>query len=266
MFVCLSICASSVVAQSDCETEEPPYPEFFGVYPTPQNDTLPDGTIFFSDGLPSACQGEPYVFDLTVIMPDSIFAGDFLPLFSFYVDVEQAILTNPNSIGLPAGFSFETSATDWTILGGVVECVRITGSSTELGEYPLTFSLLASSPDIPFDVPVDFDGYVLRVVADNEECITSITETPSLTFSDSYNFPNPFQDQTVLHLTSKQKTSLTLTIFDILGKKVHERSLEAQMGKNEWTIYTRSLSLQSGVYVYTLGNGVDVVGGKMVVE
>ncbi len=254
------------MAQSDCETQEPPYPEFFGVYPTPQNDTLPDGTIFFSDGLPSACQGEPYAFDLTVVMPDSIFAGDFLPLFNFYVDIESAILTNPTSIGLPAGFSFETSATNWTIFGGVVECVRITGSSTELGEYPLTLSILASSPDIPFDVPVDFGGYVLRVVASDEECFTSIANAPSLTFSEAYNFPNPFQNQTQIHLTSKQNTSLTLTIFDIAGKKVHERSLQTQIGENEWTLDAHALSLQAGVYVYTLGNGEDLVGGKMVVK
>ena len=84
-FVCLS--NSSLIAQSDCVAEEPPYPEFIGVYPTPQNDTLPDGTIFFSDGLPAACAGEPYSFDLTVIVPDSIYAGDFFSPFPIYSSI-----------------------------------------------------------------------------------------------------------------------------------------------------------------------------------
>ncbi|MEZ4884239.1 MAG: T9SS type A sorting domain-containing protein [Chitinophagales bacterium] len=254
------------MAQSDCQTEEPPYSGFFGVYPRPQNDTLPDGSILFSDGLPAACQGQPYTFDLTVIMPDSIYAGEFLPALTIFVDIDRAVLTNPNSIGLPSGFTFETSATNWTIYGGVVECIRITGMSNQIGEYPLLLKITAYSPDIFFPVPIEFGGYVLRVVAPQEECFTSIKDTHSITFDQTYNAPNPFQDQTSIHLTSKQNTSLTLSIFDIAGKKVHERSLQAQIGENEWTIDAHLLSLQSGVYLYTLGNGTDIVGGKMMVK
>ena len=65
---------------------------------------------------------------------------------------------------------------------------------------------------------------------------------------------------------SKQNTLLTLTIYDIGGRQVHERLLQAQLGDNNWSFHKRELSLQSGVYLYTLGNGTDIVGGRMVVE
>ncbi len=258
--------SNALVAQSGCQPEEPPYPEFIGVYPTPQNDTLPDGTIFFSDGLPAACQNEPYTVDLTVVVPDSIFAGDFTPLFNFYAKIDSAILVNPTDVGLPSGFDFQTSATNWTVYGGVTECVRITGMSDALGDYPIVLSIVAYSSSIPFPVPLDFGGYTLSVVSPETECMISSIEEPSTSFTEAYNFPNPFQEETSIYLNSKQNTSLTLSIFDIAGRKVHERSLQAKIGDNEWNIDASSISLQSGVYLYTLGNGTDIVGGKMLVE
>jgi len=265
MFVVL-LTSNALVAQSDCQPEDPPYPEFIGVYPTPENDTLPDGTIFFSNGVPAACQGEPYTFDLTVVVPDSIFAGDFTPLFNFYAKIDSAILVNPTDVGLPNGFDFQTSAINWTVYGGVTECVRITGMSDVLGDYPMVLSIVAYSSSIPFPVPLDFGGYTLSVVSPEAECMISSIEEPSLNFSEAYNFPNPFWGETKIYLNSKQNTSLTLSIFDIAGKKIHNRSLEVQIGENEWMIDAASLSLQSGVYLYTLGNGADIVGGKMLVE
>ncbi|MGB1242219.1 MAG: T9SS type A sorting domain-containing protein [Chitinophagales bacterium] len=265
MFVVL-LTSNGLVAQSDCQSEEPPYPEFIGVYPTPQNDTLPDGTIFFSTGLPTACQGEPYTFDLTVVMPDSIFAGDFTPLFNFYAKIDSAILINPTEVGLPEGFDFQTSAANWTVYGGARECVRVTGMSDMIGDYPMVLSIVAYSSSIPFPVPLDFGGYTLSIVSPENECMISSIEEPSLSFSEAYNFPNPFQEETTIYLNSKQNTSLTLSVFDIAGRKIHERSLQAQVGKNEWVIDASLFSLQSGVYLYTLGNGTDIVGGKMLVE
>ena len=58
----------------------------------------------------------------------------------------------------------ETSAIDWTIQGGAEECLRITGMSDVVGEYPIVLSVVATSPNIPFPVPIDFEGYTLRVV------------------------------------------------------------------------------------------------------
>ncbi len=263
-FICFNL--NGLIAQSDCMPEDPPYPEFIGVYPTPQNDTLPDGTIFFSDGLPAACAGEPYTFDLTVVVPDSIDAGQFSPLFPFVVALESAILTNPNSTGIPPGFTMETSAVDWTIYGGVTECLRITGMSDTVGEYPIVLSILASSPDILFPVPIDFEGYTLSIVSPNQECLISNIEEPSPTFLQAYNFPNPFQEETTFYLQAKQSTSLTLTVYDIGGRKVHEQALQAQLRENKWNFHKSELSLQSGVYLYTLGNKTDIVGGKMMVD
>ncbi|MFK7905524.1 MAG: T9SS type A sorting domain-containing protein [Chitinophagales bacterium] len=265
VFVVL-LTSSALMAQSDCQPEDPPYPEFIGVYPTPENDTLPDGTIFFSTGLPAACQGEPYTFDLTVVVPDSIFAGDFTPLFNFYAKIDSAILVNPTAVGLPGGFDFQTSALNWTVYGGVTECVRITGMSDVQGDYPIVLSIVAYSSSIPFPVPLDFGGYTLSVVSPENECMVSSIEEPSLSFGQAYNFPNPFQGQTTIYLNSKQNTPLTLSIFDIAGRKVHERLLQASIGDNEWDIDASSHSLQSGVYLYTLGSGTDIVGGKMLVK
>ena len=64
------------------------------------------------------------------------------------------------------------------------------------------------------------------------------------------NYPNPFNPSTVIRFTMKEPGVATLTITDVLGRKVHAIQLRAQAGENRY--YFNAANLGSGLYFYTL--------------
>lgn len=72
--------------------------------------------------------------------------------------------------------------------------------------------------------------------------------------SNTYCYPNPTQNQLVIHFELKEAKKLCIRIFDASGKTVAEvaRKKEFKEGINEVTIDTQALNLPSGTYTYLI--------------
>jgi predicted secreted protein len=77
--------------------------------------------------------------------------------------------------------------------------------------------------------------------------------TPSL-FMVEQNYPNPFNGATKIRFYSGQDESISISIYNILGRKVFTRDIKAIRGENEFSWYGKDNSgkaLCSGVYIYS---------------
>ncbi len=92
------------------------------------------------------------------------------------------------------------------------------------------------------------------VVASINDLSTSIEEDiPVSGFSLSQNYPNPFNPATTILFNLPVSSNITMTIYDILGKKVYELANEFRnSGSNTIELNTKEVNMSSGVYFYSL--------------
>jgi len=83
------------------------------------------------------------------------------------------------------------------------------------------------------------------------------------TFNLGQNFPNPFNPQTSIRYTVPQKSSVKLTIYDALGKKVIELVNAVQEAGNYQILWNAS-RFTSGVYFYKIEAGKYIDIKKMI--
>ncbi len=87
-------------------------------------------------------------------------------------------------------------------------------------------------------------------------------------FTLEQNFPNPFNPTTEITFTLNQESNITLTIYNMLGQEVKElTSGFTPVGKHtvEWNGKDNlGKSVSTGVYLYSLNNGTQVLTKKMV--
>ena len=85
---------------------------------------------------------------------------------------------------------------------------------------------------------------------------------------DSYvlnqNEPNPFKDVTTISFYAPEDASATITVFDVTGKVVTVRDIDAVKGYNE-TQFTKSDLGLSGILHYTLVSGDFTATKKMII-
>ena len=87
-------------------------------------------------------------------------------------------------------------------------------------------------------------------------------------FTLDQNFPNPFNPTTEITFTLNQESDITLTIFNMLGQEVKELTSGFKpVGKYtvQWNGKDNlGRSVSTGVYLYSLNNGTQVLTKKMV--
>lgn len=79
------------------------------------------------------------------------------------------------------------------------------------------------------------------------------------------NYPNPFNPSTTIVFELPERTSVTLEIFDLLGRNVSspiQRIFEKGIHNVQWT----APSASSGIYVYQLRTNSGVWSGKMLLQ
>lgn len=112
-------------------------------------------------------------------------------------------------------------------------------SEVELGEI-YTYTLRS----------VDYSGithdYTQSVTVEVTEFISSLVYSYAL----AQNYPNPFNPSTTISFTMKQASMATLKVYDMIGRKVFEKQIEASIGKNSVTFNAQNLT--TGIYFYQL--------------
>jgi len=85
--------------------------------------------------------------------------------------------------------------------------------------------------------------------------VTSVEQIPSETipqyFSLSQNYPNPFNPTTTIQFALPKPSSVTLKIYDILGREVLTL-VDEDLQPGEYKVEFDASSLASGVYIYRL--------------
>ena len=99
-------------------------------------------------------------------------------------------------------------------------------------------------------------GYFMIFKGDTS-VTTGIDEQP-IQLADDFElyepYPNPFNPNVTIAFKISKSSSITLTLYDILGKEIKQiiKNQQREAGKYEEVIDTSELSLSSGVYVIQL--------------
>ena len=81
-------------------------------------------------------------------------------------------------------------------------------------------------------------------------------------FNLSQNYPNPFNPSTKIDYSLSSKSNVSLKIYDMLGREVANLVNATQEAGNH-SINFNASKLASGMYVYTLRSGNNVMSKKM---
>jgi len=94
-------------------------------------------------------------------------------------------------------------------------------------------------------------GAIINGVAYGTVSVEDGTEILTSHFSLSQNYPNPFNPETVIKFSLKEKSNVTLTVYNITGQKVAEL-VSGEMEKGLYEKRFNGISHSSGVYIFRL--------------
>ena len=254
---------SVIAQQSPCEPQASLQDSTFGLWPdTTQNLPLAVKEVYYEEHIQiktpntvGEVMGDPFYIEEFPIINIAPFNIDSIKL----VDVE----------GLPESMSAYLSQADSIFDGNAVACVTLYGTPTadEVGQYDIvlnidgwitvfgaTLSLYGALGDYE-----KIEGYKLIV-----QSSASIGEGENTTFTLSQNAPNPFSNITTIELYSKDYSNYDFLIVDLMGKVVHNETINAVVGLN--TIEVDASSFETGMYFYSIRNGQDVLTKKMIIQ
>ena len=82
-------------------------------------------------------------------------------------------------------------------------------------------------------------------------------------FSLSQNYPNPFNPITQIKFSLTESNLTTLTIYDIIGRKV-KTLVNERLSAGEYEVVFDAGTLASGTYFYILNSGSHIMKKKMI--
>jgi hypothetical protein len=215
-----------------------------------QPGTYPDVNI----GLPHATVGQPYA---TVIQIKVLTDSTIGPLTGI---VDSIVVTNVS--GLPAGFSYSCNPPSCSFPGGSNACIDLTGPAPSIsGTYPLVVNsvIYYKLTGLPQTLQNDITGY--QIVIDPMVGIDNLDKN---FFGVGQSIPNPGKDYIAIPVSLNAADDFTLTVSNLIGKKVLEQKISLQRGKTNIPVDIREL--QSGIYLYSLTNGKYSVTRRMIIS
>ncbi len=91
------------------------------------------------------------------------------------------------------------------------------------------------------------------------------TESNHFSFSLDQNYPNPFNPITIIRYTLQEKSTVTLKVFDMLGKEVSTIINNEEITPGKHQVQFDASNLSSGTYIYSLHCGNYTSTKKFVV-
>lgn len=257
--ICTILMASALSAQICL-----PNPEFadepFGIWPSPE------------DGLTVGQVGVLYtqILDFKIPQNPNDFPDDILAQFPITpppgTTIDSVAVTGVT--GLPDGLGFDCnshSGAPCTFYSDTPGCALIAGIPEESGSFDLIIVLdiyltTALGP-LPF-TGFEYTDYVLVVEADE----TSVSELSAYGLKVNQNMPNPFTTETVIEFSLDNPQMLEFNVFNLLGKNVHSRAINASQGENRIELNASELSMAPGIYLYSMTIDGQSVTRKMIVR
>lgn len=246
-----------------CEPNEMYADSTSGVYPAPYDpDVSPDGGI-----KECAIIGQPFSFDFTIVVGDTITFGAFsFPLDSIKINEVQ---------GLPEGLNYICNPPTCTFEKNTLSCANLFGTPTSAntpGEYQLTIvgAAFVNGSSLPFPISFPDDNlapgsYAINVLADDT------TPCPVSAVSESFRglmsmelMPNPASQEATLEISSIFTGNFELRVLDLLGRTVHRESVEVLAGKQRLQINCADFS--EGMHLVFLSNHEGYLTQKLMVQ
>jgi hypothetical protein len=202
--------------------------------------------------LPDLIVNVPYDTAITIIPPDT-FMLDELPIVIAYVIVDTVL-------NLPPGIQYEANAD--IFYPDTAYCVRIFGTPTEAGEYPLGIHV---TPYVYIGLP---DPIASDPIIDSTSVIVTVQGTSGFNpfevqeFRVLPNVPNPFTEITRLGYYTPINDRVELKVYNILGKLMHEEKQGASPGEHFFQF--DGSQLIPGTYFYQVTNSSAFYTGKFI--
>jgi hypothetical protein len=192
-------------------------------------------------------------YDFTLSHPDSV---EGLSLIIDY-DEDKLVLANVEDRGLfdihsenANVFLSHVDTTNGILTLNVANFGKLT-SITERAIVSVTFNAL-SDQDSELLISSDIRAKDLPALQQVAMKAVQVREDLPETFTLSQNYPNPFNPSTSIHYELAEQAKVSLTVYDILGRKIetllNENSIRAGYYKVNWD----ASRYASGMYIYVL--------------
>ena len=171
------------------------------------------------------------------------------------------------------------SVPDFIVINSADSCNLITQDETYLIEGVDVTANPGQTVVISFDIPPlptsfpsvspDCQAFGEAVKIYLKDCYPELTHT-GIEDIESYGFslgecvPNPNNGTAIINFSSKLGGDYQFVIRDVTGKEVARTNLYAGAGENRYSFDGSTLS--SGLYTYSLSNGVNVLTQRMVIS
>jgi hypothetical protein len=215
-----------------------------GIYP----DTIAN--------LPHASVGQAYATTIQFkVKTDTVYLGLNVPIDSINI---------LNVTGLPAGFSYTCTPSNCSFPGGSDACVYLQGpapTAAMINTYPIVVSIRAFGVVLgtPTHLDADITGY--KIVIDTT---TGIGGIEAVNFSIGQSNPNPARDIVNIPVSLIRNSAVTISISNLLGKKIIQQTHNLSRGKNNITLDVHGL--QPGIYLYSITDGKANVTRRMIIS
>lgn len=207
-------------------------------------------------GLPHAFTGQAYSTVIQVkVLTDSTSGGLTGIIDSIVIE---------NVTGLPTGFSFTCTPSGCSFPGGSDGCITLSGAPPTIlmvGTYPLVvqstiYFKVFSTPQTFLN---NITGYSIII-----DTTTGLSALEKVNFSAGQNIPNPAKDFTLVPVFLSHPGEVSLTVVNLIGKKVLSHTFYLQKGKTN--IPLDLYGLQPGIYLYSFSNGINNVTRRMIIS
>lgn len=201
--------------------------------------------------LPEATVDSEYDESITVIPPSQFsYLGSTIVIS--YITVDSVL-------NLPEGMNYQANASKF--YPDTTYCVQISGTPAASGSYPLSiyvsvFINLGTVPILAAQL-VDDTSVVMTVNDPTGLYTLGINEFHVLPI-----LPNPFTESVLLGFYTPDDDQVSLKVYNLLGKLMHEETRWAPPGEHRFVFDGRTLL--PGTYFYRVTNSQQIHTGKFI--
>lgn len=259
LFIFSSLCASAQL----CNPADHDWGSAaFGVSPDP---TI--GENFVPGYLNSPYSDQVFVkAPASVADIDSTFVGIQLAIDSISLDsitFSNGVTTsNISSLGMSVTCNNNgDSPNPCMFMPGGAYCGDISGTPNAAGSFPVEIHVTVYFYFFTNQaIPYTFEGYVMDILDGNAVIEPIVDQNISVL----QNFPNPANLSTTIKFELTKAEMANITVTNLMGKKVFERSFNARRGENVQILATEDLA--PGIYLYSVTAGDRKMTKKMLVQ
>ncbi len=237
-----------------------------GVFPLPDTTNGQDPTLGINTDAFVNCYWE---YTWTAVVPDSLAVSGTVASLDYVL--LKSISGLPSDIGSGAG-GYVCDPPDCKFLANTIGCVTVYGTTTDApGDYDAVITTDVLTGLLPTPLEIEFPNatlapgiYRLTVLPEPAGGCTAGVNDLDGVFGLAQANPNPFSSYTNINFTSKVSTDAEFKVYNLLGKMIYSETINVLNGDN--TVQFNGSDLNSGVYMYSIGKGNDIVTNRIVVN